>query len=131
MISGLENLSELTTLDVAYNKIEAISGLDTLAETLEEFWINFNVLGNLEAAMAQLHGLKKLKTIYVADNPMVKGVNYLELFKDKLPHIEQIDGYMLKQLFNVKGQVQSASIVKNPINPKAKQILEDVLMKNT
>ena len=105
MISGLDNLSELTTLDVAYNKIEAITGLEALAETLEEFWINYNVLANLEAVMAQLHGLKKLKTIYVADNPMVKGVNYLELFKDKLPHIEQIDGYMLKQLFNVKGQV--------------------------
>ena len=130
MISGLDNLTELTTLDVAYNKIETITGLEALAETLEEFWINYNVLGNLEAAMAQLHGLKNLKTIYVADNPMVKGVSYLELFKDKLPQIEQIDGYMLKQLFNVKGQVQTASIVKNPINPKAKQLLEDVLMKN-
>ncbi len=60
---------------------------------------------------------------------MVKGVSYLEMFKERLPQVEQIDGYMLKQLFNVKGQVQTASIVKNPINPKAKQILEDVLMK--
>ena len=126
----MDNLSELTTLDVAYNKIATISGLEALSETLEEFWINYNVLNDLEGSMVQLHGLKKLKTIYVADNPMVKGVSYLELFKEKLPQIEQIDGYMLKQLFKVKGQVQSESIIKNPINPKAKQILEDVLMKN-
>lgn len=129
MITGLNHLTELTTLDVAYNKIVEISGLEAQAGTLEEFWINMNVLNNLEGTMAQLNLLKKLKTIYVADNPMVKGVSYLELFKEKLSHFEQIDGYMLKQLFNVKGQVQSASIIKNPINPKAKQILEDVLMK--
>ncbi len=52
MISGLDNLTELTTLDVAYNKIETITGLEALAETLEEFWINYNVLANLEATMA-------------------------------------------------------------------------------
>ena len=47
-----------------------------------------NVLSDLEHTINYLQSMKKLKTIYIADNPMVKGVSYLEIIKERLPHIE-------------------------------------------
>jgi protein phosphatase 1 regulatory subunit 7 len=114
-------LIELTTLDIAYNKLTDVSGLASQRDTLEELWLNWNQIENFEATMAELQKFHKLKTVYIADNPMVKDKSsYLEAVKAKLPSVEQIDGYMLKQLFNFKGQVHSASIVKKDIDPKAK-----------
>jgi hypothetical protein len=47
-----------------------------------------NVLNDLEHTINVLSTLKKLKTIYIADNPMVKGISYLEIIKEKLPLVE-------------------------------------------
>ena len=47
-----------------------------------------------------------------------------------MPSLEQIDGYMLKQLFSVKAQPLHGvvGITKKEIDPKAKKILQDVIM---
>ena len=58
------------------------------AECLEELWINMNVLNDLEHTIEVLSKLHKLKTVYIADNPMVKGVSYLEIIKERLPKVE-------------------------------------------
>jgi len=103
-IEGLSTLTELTTLDIAYNKLTEVTGLASQRDTLEELWLNWNQIGDFEETMAELQKFHKLKTVYIADNPMVKGhSSYLEVVKSKLPRVEQIDGYMLKQLFNFKG----------------------------
>jgi len=47
-----------------------------------------NVLNDLEHTIEVLSQMQKLKTVYIADNPMVKGVPYLEIIKDKLPKVE-------------------------------------------
>ncbi len=98
---------------------------------LTELWLNQNQIENPED-VEYLSRLTKLKTIYLADNALVKQIpNYLDTLKSIVPSLEQIDGNLLRQGFNFKiGQTNVKSITKKEIDPKAKELLEDVISKN-
>jgi hypothetical protein len=54
--------------------------------------------------------------------------------KQQVPSLEQIDGYMVQQLFRMKAKPpasQVEGITKKQIDPQAKAMIHDVLMKNT
>jgi len=61
-------LSNLNTLDLAYNKLERIGGLDNNFE-ITELWLNYNNICDHDS-LNYLSRFKKLETIYVADNPI-------------------------------------------------------------
>ena len=79
--------------------------------------------------------MKALETVYLVDNPMAASMGnaYHQSLKAAVPSLEQIDGSMLKQLFSIKqSTIQNVvSITKKDIDPKAKKILEDVIMRNS
>jgi Leucine-rich repeat (LRR) protein len=79
-----------------------LSGLDG-NPSLEELWLNMNHISDPTTTLQHLLPLTKLKTIYLADNPVVKGLNeasggqgYHLYLKQKFPSLEQIDGYMVQ-----------------------------------
>ena len=71
MIEGLEHLPLLNTLDIAYNNIGEISGLEACPD-LNELWLNMNKIEDPDKTLLALSQLKNLKTIYLTDNPVVK-----------------------------------------------------------
>jgi len=120
-----------------------VSGLDH-CPPLEELWLNMNHITDPELTLAHLRPLTSLKTVYLADNPVVPALTALAgsegyhlWLKQQIPSLEQIDGYMLQQLFRMKqlsgatgGPATVSGITKKELNPKAKAIIQDVLMKN-
>jgi protein phosphatase 1 regulatory subunit 7 len=138
-ITRIENLvPQLETLDIAYNKISVVEGLEGCT-SLSELWLNWNGIEDPHSTLAALAPLgKQLKTIYLADNPMVVKLNeaapngYHHAVKEVLPNLEQIDGYMLKQLFALHARSQEGvlGITKKEIDPRAKEILQDIIMKS-
>ena len=117
-----------------------MSGLDH-CPPLEELWLNMNAITDPELTLAHLRPLTSLKTVYLADNPVVPALTALAgpdgyhlWLKQQIPSLEQIDGYMLQQLFRMKqlsgGPTTVPGITKKELNPKAKAIIQDVLMKN-
>ena len=87
--------------------------------------------------IASLRALTALKTVYLADNPVVKSLaatneqGYHLYLKQQVPSLEQIDGYMVQQLFRMKAKpAQVEGITKKEIDPQAKAMIQDVLMKN-
>jgi hypothetical protein len=55
--------------------------------------------------------------------------NYHGFMKDQVPSLEQLDGYMLAQLFRVKQKPAEVEGISKQVDPKAKAMLEDVIMK--
>jgi len=64
----------LTVLDVAYNRVGQVSGLEGCKE-LNELWLNMNKIEDAESTLKALGQLKKLKTVYLADNQVVEAFN--------------------------------------------------------
>lgn len=132
-IEGLESLPDLLTLDVAYNNLTSLQQLPPL---LEELWLNMNQLADPENILGHLKALKHLKTVYLSDNPVIKALpttdKYHLYLKEQVPSLEQIDGFMVQQLFRMKQKATEGveGITKKEIDPKAKAMLEDVIMKN-
>lgn len=62
----------LRILSLARNNIKKISGLDELAESLEELWLSYNQIEKL----AGLSALKKLRVLYIGNN-RIKGADEL------------------------------------------------------
>ena len=113
-----------------------MSGLDHLPP-LEELWLNMNLITDPESTLAHLRPLTTLKTVYLADNPVVPALTALAgsdgyhlWLKQQIPSLEQIDGYMVQQLFRMKqlggangGTAAVSGITKKELNPKAKAII--------
>lgn len=115
--------------------MESVAGLE-VTPALTELWLNMNKISDPKQTLITLSHLKCLQTIYLADNEVVqklKEINpeYHAFLKECVPSLEQIDGYMLKQLFrmNVGPATGVTGITKKEINPKAQEILKEVIMK--
>jgi protein phosphatase 1 regulatory subunit 7 len=93
-IEGLNNNLQLETLDIAVNKIVKLEGLAHLPR-LTELWINWNAITDDTENREYLKTLK-LKTIYLADNPVANHDEYEEMLKTAIPTLQQIDGNHLR-----------------------------------
>lgn len=60
-ISGMKNLK---ILSLARNYIKTFSGLEGVADTLEQLWISYNIIEKTKGVGA----LKKLKVLYIGNN---------------------------------------------------------------
>lgn len=63
-ITNLNELRNLRILSLARNNIKALSGLEAVADTLEQLWISHNLIDRLRG----IQGLKKLRVLYMSNN---------------------------------------------------------------
>lgn len=84
-----------------------------------------------EESLIYLKKLINLETIYIADNPIAKSVEGIEArLKEIVPSLKQIDGTYLNAGFNyIVSKSTVKPITKQEIDPKAKEILNDVISK--
>jgi protein phosphatase 1 regulatory subunit 7 len=95
-IENLQDLTQLEVLDIAYNKVQVIEGLESQKLSLKELWLNWNVIDD-ESSLGYLSNLVNIETVYIADNPVVKQVsNVQDLILKVAPKIKQIDGNILR-----------------------------------
>lgn len=81
-------------LDLSYNKIEILEGLQELTK-LEELWINSNEIQNF-ADLNILTSNKGLRVLYVWGNPVAQFPSLRQKLISILPELEQIDAAYLK-----------------------------------
>ncbi|KAJ8926416.1 hypothetical protein NQ314_021204 [Rhamnusium bicolor] len=63
-ITGLNTLKNLKVLSLGRNCIKSFSGLEGVAETLEELWISYNLIEKTKGVGV----LKKVKVLYIGNN---------------------------------------------------------------
>ncbi|XP_061396696.1 dynein axonemal light chain 1 [Musca vetustissima] len=63
-ITGIGNLKNLRILSLARNNLKAISGIEPLADTLEELWVSYNVIEKIKP----IEVMKALKVFYISNN---------------------------------------------------------------
>ncbi|XP_076463874.1 dynein axonemal light chain 1-like [Babylonia areolata] len=63
-IANLNTLKNLKILSLARNNIKSLTGLEAVADTLEQLWVSHNLIEKLRG----LGPLKKLTVLYVSNN---------------------------------------------------------------
>jgi len=63
-INGLAALRHLKILSLGRNYIKAFTGLEPLADTLEELWISYNFIEKMKGVL----GMRKLKVLHMSNN---------------------------------------------------------------
>lgn len=63
-ITGLSGLRNLKILSLGRNYIKAFSGLEPVADTLEELWLSYNLIEKMKGVGI----LRKLKVLYMSNN---------------------------------------------------------------
>ena len=58
------NLPKLKILSLGRNKLSKIDQLQSVAPTLQELWLSYNFIGNLDGVLC----CKKLETLYLSNN---------------------------------------------------------------
>jgi len=76
-------MTNLTLIDLAYNKLTAISGLDN-QKKLTELWVNNNSISDL-GSLSHLKVVPVLESVYIEGNPVVENDTYLEILKESCP----------------------------------------------
>lgn len=83
-ITGLSGMRNLRILSLGRNYIKQISGLEAVAETLEELWLSYNLIEKLKG----LSGLKKLRVLYLSNNQVKDWVEFNRL--QEIPTLENL-----------------------------------------
>ncbi|XP_026467121.1 dynein light chain 1, axonemal-like [Ctenocephalides felis] len=63
-IAGISSLKNLKILSLARNYIKNLTGLEGVADTLEELWLSYNLIEKLKG----IGVLKRLKVLYISNN---------------------------------------------------------------
>uniref|UniRef100_A0A336LY00 Dynein axonemal light chain 1 n=1 Tax=Culicoides sonorensis TaxID=179676 RepID=A0A336LY00_CULSO len=63
-IAGISGMKNLKILALGRNNIKFLTGLDAVAETLEQLWISYNLIEKLNG----IEKLQKLKIFYASNN---------------------------------------------------------------
>jgi len=89
----------LETLDLSYNQIKTLKGLDKL-KNLKELWLNSNKIETFED-LDLLAMNQELTTVYFGGNPVADFPGYRQKLIELLPKIEQIDAFMVKTQYKL------------------------------
>ncbi|KAJ8926417.1 hypothetical protein NQ314_021205 [Rhamnusium bicolor] len=73
-IAGVSALKNLKILSLSRNYIKNFSGLEGVADTLEELWISYNLIEKIKG----IGVLKKLKVLYIGNNMVKEWGKYVE-----------------------------------------------------
>ncbi|XP_057222281.1 dynein axonemal light chain 1 isoform X2 [Malurus melanocephalus] len=82
-IANLNNLKNLRILSLGRNNIKNLSGLEAVADSLEELWISYNLIEKLRGIRA----MKKLRVLYMSNN-LVKDWEFARL--SEVPLLEEL-----------------------------------------
>lgn len=96
-IKKIENLDKaecLQILDLSYNKISVLEGVNE-CKKLEELWINSNEIENF-SDLDILSNNPSLKVLYIWGNPVAQFPSVKQKLTTILPNLEQIDSTYLK-----------------------------------
>ncbi|XP_041983808.1 dynein axonemal light chain 1 isoform X2 [Aricia agestis] len=63
-VTGLNSLKKLRILSLGRNYIKSFSGMECLADTLEELWISYNLIEKMKGVGA----LRNLRVLYMSNN---------------------------------------------------------------
>ncbi|XP_037030364.1 dynein light chain 1, axonemal isoform X2 [Bradysia coprophila] len=83
-IYGISGMKNLKILSLGRNYIKQISGLEGVAETLEELWLSYNLIEKLKGIQV----LKKLKVLYLSNNLIKDWVEFNKL--QEVPTLESL-----------------------------------------
>ncbi|XP_057656362.1 dynein axonemal light chain 1 [Diorhabda carinulata] len=83
-IAGISALKNLKILSLARNYIKSFSGLEGVADTLEELWISYNLIEKVKGVAV----LKKLKVLYIGNNVIKDWGEFNKL--SELPALEDL-----------------------------------------
>lgn len=74
-VIGLNGMRNLKILSIGRNYIKTISGLEGVADTLEELWMSYNFVEKLKG----INCLKKLRVFYLSNNLVKDWVEFNRL----------------------------------------------------
>lgn len=74
-VIGLNGMRNLKILSLGRNYIKTISGLESVADTLEELWLSYNFIEKLKG----INVLKKLRVFYLSNNLVKDWVEFNRL----------------------------------------------------
>lgn len=96
-INGLAALRHLRVLSLGRNYIKAFTGLEPLADTLEELWISYNFIEKMKGVL----GMRRLKVLHMSNNNVKEWAEV-----NKLAEMESLKDF----LFVGRLQVRQCSI---------------------
>ncbi|XP_023020018.1 outer dynein arm dynein axonemal light chain 1 [Leptinotarsa decemlineata] len=83
-IAGISGMKNLKILSLGRNYIKSFSGLEGVADTLEELWISYNLIEKVKGVAV----LKKLKVLYIGNNMIKDWGEFVKL--QELPALEDL-----------------------------------------
>ncbi|CAO1441292.1 unnamed protein product [Diamesa serratosioi] len=83
-ITGLNGMKSLKILSAGRNYIKTISGLDCVADTLEELWLSYNLIEKLKG----INILRRLRVFYLSNNLVKDWVEFNRL--QEIPTLEEL-----------------------------------------
>ncbi|XP_060530798.1 dynein axonemal light chain 1 [Cylas formicarius] len=83
-IAGISALKNLKILSLGRNYIKSFSGLEGVADTLEELWISYNFIEKVKGVQV----LKKLKVLYIGNNLIKEWGEFVKF--QELPMLEDL-----------------------------------------
>lgn len=83
----MNGLRHLKILSLSRNNIKNLTGLEVLADTLEQLWISYNQVEKFKA----INNLKKLRVFYFAYNQIKDWAEIVKL--NELTSLEEITAY--------------------------------------
>ncbi|XP_069180603.1 dynein axonemal light chain 1 [Procambarus clarkii] len=98
-LGQLNNLRSLKILSLGRNNIKNFTGLEVLAETLEQLWISYNFIEKLKGVGL----LKKLKVLYMSNNLVKDWSEFMKL--SEVPTLEELNfvGNPLEEKYSGEG----------------------------
>ncbi|KAL3315548.1 Dynein light chain 1, axonemal [Cichlidogyrus casuarinus] len=74
-ITNLNGLKKIKILSLGRNYIKSLTGLEAVADTLEQLWISYNSIEKLKG----INVLKKLKVLYISNNSVKEWAEFQKL----------------------------------------------------
>ncbi|KAH0546751.1 dynein axonemal light chain 1-like [Cotesia glomerata] len=74
-IIGISSLKNLKILSLGRNVIKGFTGLEALADTLEELWISYNSIEKMKGIAT----MKNLKVLYMSNNLVKEWIEFMRL----------------------------------------------------
>jgi dynein light chain 1 len=109
-ITNLNGMKALKILSLGRNLLKNLTGLDAVADTLEQLWISYNNIEKLKGIAV----LKKLKVLYMSNNNVKDWVEFQKLAE--LPALEDLlfVGNPLEEKHSTEGDWRDKALARLP-----------------
>ncbi|XP_031623258.1 dynein light chain 1, axonemal isoform X2 [Contarinia nasturtii] len=137
-ITGINGMKNLRVLSLGRNYVKSFTGLEGVADTLEELWMSYNLIEKLKG----INVLKKLRVLYISNNLIKDWTEFARLQENllftgnplhesytdeatyraevikRLPSLKKLDGELVvSDVDSQFAQAQAQQSATNPTNP--------------